>query len=142
MTFWIGIACLEHVRGAVEGGFAQLAHGKHAALKSLEPGDWIAFYSPTTTMGGGEKVQAFTVIGRVTSEAAYEAEQGPDFHPWRVDVDYAKDAMPAPIRPLLEALDLTRGRGPKWGMAVRGSKARATEADLATIAAAMRVAVP
>lgn len=142
MTFWIGIACADHVRGGVEGSFAQLGHGKHAAVKSLKRGDWIAYYSATSRMGGSDAVLSFTALGRVTSDAAYQAEQKPDFHPWRVDVDYIGAAKAAPIRPLLEDLDLTRGKGANWGMAVRGAKVKATDADLRTIAGAMGVTVP
>lgn len=139
MTFWIGIACSDHVKVGVAGGFAQLGHGKHVAVKTLKPGDWIAYYSPTTRLGGGETVQAFTAIGRIVSGEPYQVAQGPDFQPWRVDVDYATGANPAPIRPLLEQLDLTRGRGNRWGMAVRTSKVRSTGADLVAIATAMGV---
>lgn len=139
MTFWIGVACQDHTRKGVEGGFAQLGHGKHVAVKNLKAGDWIAYYSPTTTLGGGEKVQAFTSIGRVVSEQPYQASQSEGFTPWRVDVDYCKEARSAAIHPLLEQLDLTRGKGAKWGMAVRSSKVKATDADLQTIAKAMGV---
>lgn len=141
MTFWIGVACADHVRAGVEGGFAQLGHGKHVAVKTLRRGDWIAYYSPTSKMGGGETIQAFTSIGRVTSDEAYQVEQGRDFHPWRVDVAYEAKAEAAPIRPMLEQLDLTRAKGSRWRMAVRGSKAKASDADLRTIAKAMGVAI-
>jgi hypothetical protein len=137
VTFWIGVACADHVRTGVAGGFAQLGHGKHAAVKGLRCGDWIAYYSPTTRLGGGEAVRAFTAIGRVTSEEPYQVAQGPGFHPWRVDVAYAAETRPAPIRPLLDHLDLTRGRGSSWGMALRGGRARASDADLKAIAEAM-----
>lgn len=141
MTFWIGVACSDHVRAGVEGGFAQLGHGKHVAVKNLERGDWIAYYSPTTKMDGGDAVQAFTSIGQIVSDKAYHVEQGEDFRPWRVDVAYETCAYPAPIPPLLEDLDLTRGKGSKWGMALRTSKAKGTDADLQTIAQAMDVTI-
>jgi len=35
MRYWIGVAAREHVRVGVAGGFAQLGHGKAAALRSV-----------------------------------------------------------------------------------------------------------
>lgn len=139
MAFWMGVASAQHARGGRDGGFAQLGHGKHIAVKSLRKGDWIVYYSPREGMGEGEVVQAFTTIGRVTSDAPYRAEQAMNFNPYRVDMDYLKDAQPALIKPLLSSLKLTRDHGPSWGMAVRGPKCRLDEADMLTIAAAMGV---
>jgi EVE domain len=87
MTFWMGVASAEHARGGRDGGFAQLGHGKHIAVKSLKKADWIVYYSPREGMGEGATVHAFTTIGRVTSEAPYRFEQAMDFNPYRVDVD-------------------------------------------------------
>ncbi|MGH1457468.1 MAG: hypothetical protein ACRBBT_01055 [Paracoccaceae bacterium] len=61
------------------------------------------------------------------------------FAPYRVDVAYVETAREAPIRPLPERLELTRGLANKWGMAVRGSKARLSEGDFRMIAEAMDV---
>lgn len=108
MTFWMGVASAEHARGGRDGGFAQLGHGKHIAVKALKKGDWIVYYSPREGMGEGATVQAFTTIGCVISEAPYRFEQAMDFNPYRVDVDYLKAAEAAPIRPLLGELRLTR----------------------------------
>lgn len=142
MTFWIGVACRDHVKRGEEGRFAQLGHGKHLAVKNLKRGDWIAYYSPTTEMGGGDKVQAFTSIGRITSDAAHQVEQSEGFHPWRVDVAFEKHAKEAPIRPLLDDLDITRGKEANWGMVFRAGKLKATDADFLKIATAMGVRVP
>ena len=60
---------------------------------------------------GVASVQAFTTIGRVTSEKPYRVEQAMHFNPYRVDVDYLKDVHPAPIKPLLDKLQLTRDHG-------------------------------
>lgn len=139
MANWLGVACETHALAGKAGGFAQLGHGKHAAVKSLKKGDWIVYYSPTAEMGGDGKVQAFTTIGQVTSDEPYQVEQSEGFTPFRVDVDYAQDAKAAAIRPLLDKLDLTRDLGSKWGMAVRGSKAKLSDADMRTIAEAMGV---
>ena len=140
MKFWIGVASAEHARAGKNGGFAQLGHGKHAAAKSLKKGDWIAYYSPRESMGSGAIVQAFTTLGQVTSDAPYQVEQSKGFSPYRVDVDYAADAKIAPIKPLLEELEVTRGRGSNWGIVMRGSKRSVSAKDMHKIANAMGVA--
>lgn len=139
MAFWMGVASAQHARGGRDGGFAQLGHGKHSAVKALRKGDWIVYYSPREGMGEGETVQAFTTIGRVTSRAAYRAEQAMNFNPYRVDVDYLKDAASAPIKPLLGELRLTRDLGASWGMVMRGPKHPLVEEDMRRIAEAMGV---
>ncbi|MDO1581514.1 EVE domain-containing protein [Rhizobium oryzicola] len=139
MTFWMGVASAQHVRGGCDGGFAQLGHGKHIAVKSLRKGDWIVYYSPREGIGEGAVVQAFTAIGRVRSDAPYRAEQAMNFNPYRVDVDYLKEAEPAPIKPLLERLRLTRDQGTHWGMVMRGPKRRLDEEDMRLITDAMGV---
>lgn len=139
MTCWMGVASAGHARAGRDGGFAQLGHGKHAAVKSLIKGDWIVYYSPRQKMGEGEIVQAFTTIGQVISDAPYQVEQAMGFHPFRVDVRYLANAKPAPIKPLLAKLHLTRGRGANWGIVMRTAKRKLTEADISLIAEAMDV---
>ena len=139
MAFWMGVASAQHARGGRDGGFAQLGHGKYIAVKSLGKGDWIVYYSPREGIGEGGAVQAFTTIGRVTSAAPYRVEQAMNFNPYRVDVEYLKDAEPAPIKPLLDELILTRALGAHWGMVMRGPKRRLDEADMRRIAEAMGV---
>lgn len=138
-SFWIGVASLDHVKAGVEGGFAQLGHGKHIAVKSLKKGDWIVYYSPKTEMGKGAPVQSFTSIGKVTSEAPYQYNQESGFRPYRVDVEYQASAKQAEIKPMLEKLELTKGRGRKWGMIVRRGKIKVDAKDFAIIAAAMGI---
>lgn len=139
MAFWMGVASAQHARGGRDGGFAQLGHGKHIAVKSLRKGDWIVYYSPREGMGEGAAVQAFTTVGRVTSESPYRVEQAMDFNPYRVDVDYLKDAEVAPIKPLLNELRLTCDHGANWGIVMRRSKRRLENEDMRRIADAMGV---
>jgi EVE domain len=139
VAFWMGVASAQHARGGRDGGFAQLGHGKHIAVKSLKKGDWIVYYSPREGLGEGAVVQAFTTIGRVTSDTPYRAEQAMNFNPYRVDVDYLKGAEPAPIKPLLHELRLTRDHGANWGIAMRGPKHKLDENDMRRIADAMGV---
>ncbi|MBW3098708.1 EVE domain-containing protein [Pseudohoeflea coraliihabitans] len=135
--YWICVASRDHVQRGVEGGFAQLGHGRKSAVQALQQGDWIAYYSPRTALDGGAAVQAFTALGQVTSARAYQVEAGDDFSPWRVDVDYVPEARQAEIRPLLSALDVTRLLGNNWGGAFRSGRLRVSRGDFAAIAAAM-----
>ncbi len=49
---WIAVACAEHVRRGREGGFMQVCHGKAVPLRRIQPGDGVAYYSPTRELGG------------------------------------------------------------------------------------------
>ncbi len=138
MACWIGVASADHVRSAVLGGFAQLGHGRHDAVKSLKRGDWLVYYAAREQMAGAP-VQAFIAIGRVLSDTPYHAVQAMDFNPFRVDVAYMPNAQPAPIRPLLSGLDLTRDHLDRWGLLVRGPKRRISTEDMRRIAEAMGV---
>jgi hypothetical protein len=44
--YWIGVVSESHVKLGVEGGFAQLCHGKSAPLRRMREGDWLIYYSP------------------------------------------------------------------------------------------------
>lgn len=114
---WIGVASAEHVRRGVAGGFMQLCHGKGAPLRRIAPGDAIVYYSPTGTFRGQDRLQAFTAIGVVQPGDPYRFDMGGGFRPFRRGVAWSK-AEPAPIRPLLDALEFTAGN-PKWGYHLR-----------------------
>ena len=138
-NYWIGVATGDHVKVGEENGFAQLGHGKESALKGLKKDDWIVYYSPRNKLEGGDTVQAFVSIGKITSDLPYKAEVNSDFKPYRVDVEYEKSADEASIRPLLDKLQLTRERGRNWGLVFRNSKIKADESDFKIIAKAMGV---
>ena len=140
-NYWIGVAAYDHVKAGVEGGFAQLGHGKASVLKELNQGDWIVYYSPRMQLRGGKKVQAFTSLGQIVSVSCYQAESTDDFHPYRVDVDYQKQVEQADIRPLLSRLELTKNRGAQWGLAFRRSRIKICDDDFRLISAAMGVDV-
>jgi hypothetical protein len=135
--YWLGIATLDHVKVGVEGGFCQLGHGKAAPIKRLSAGDWLVYYSPRAALDEGEPVQAFTALGQVARGEPYAVEQRKGFEPTRRNVRYRKRARPALIRPLLEKLELTRGKR-NWGMVLRRSLVEISEADFEVIRRAMQ----
>ena len=51
--------------------------GKASGLKRLAAGDWLVFYSPKTSLRDGERLQAFTAIGRVVDDELYQVEMAP-----------------------------------------------------------------
>ena len=132
---WIAVACAEHVARGRALGFVQVNHGKAAPLRRLRAGDRVAYYSPSLTLGGTQKCQAFTAFGTVRDEAIDQADMGNGFRPFRRAVAWRTTAD-APIRPLLDRLDLTRGKR-NWGYGFRFGLVRVCAADMDLIAAAM-----
>lgn len=138
---WIGVAARAHVRRGVAGGFCQLGHGKAAPVRRLKPGDLIAYYSPTEELRGGDKVQAFTAIGRIRPGEPYEADAlvMADGRPaTRRDVEWF-EAAETPIRPLVPALSFIRDKT-RWAAPFRFGVVRVPFADFRLIAAAMGAA--
>ncbi len=138
MTYWIGVASRDHVKAAIKGGFAQAGHGKMAPVKRMKRGDHILYYSPREGLNVGERVQAFTAIGRVEDDEPHRATQSECFEPFRRKVSFFK-AHDASIRPLLEELNLTRGRS-SWGMLFRRSLFEIDTADFGLITRAIGLA--
>ena len=133
---WAVTASADHAERGVREGIVQACHGKIAPLRRMQPGDGVVIYSPRTAMTGGAVVQAFTAIGRIGCGLPYVFDMGAGFVPHRRDVAW-QVAQPAPIRPLLHALDLTRGKA-GWGMVFRFGLIEITRADFACIARAMQ----
>lgn len=130
---WIAVASAEHARRG-KAGFMQVNHGKAAPLKRIGPGDGVVYYSPTETFGGKDKLRAFTLIGRVKDGEIYAGEMG-GWTAYRRDVAW-DDAVEAPIAPLLEQLDFTKGRT-NWGYQMRFGLFEISAHDYALIADAM-----
>jgi hypothetical protein len=137
--YWLAVASAEHTRRGGTGGFMQVNHGKQAPLRRIHPGDGIAYYSPTEIYGGKDRLQAFTLIGRVSDADIYPGEMG-GWTAWRRDVDWAA-AHDAPIAPLLDRLEFTRGRK-NWGYQLRFGLFEISQADFDLIAEAMGANVP
>ena len=132
--YWIAVASAEHARRG-KAGFMQVNHGKKAPLQRIRAGDGVTYYSPALTIGGRDKLQSFVSIGRVRDEELYQGIMGGDFTPWRRNVDYA-DAAEAPIAPLLDRLEFTRGNK-NWGYQMRFGLFEISEHDFRMIAEAM-----
>jgi hypothetical protein len=133
--YWCGVVSREHIKRGEMGGFCQVCHGKRGPLQRMEVGDGIVFYSPVTEFRGSEKCQRFTAIGKVTGAGTYAFEMAPGFVPFRRDVKYFK-AKEAPIAPLLEQMDFTRGRS-SWGYKFRFGHFELAREDFLVIAQAM-----
>ncbi len=132
---WIAVACAEHVRQGLALGIIQVGHGKSAPLRRIAPGDLIAYYSPSETLGGSDKLQCFTAIGAVLPGEVHQADMGAGFRPFRRGVRYFK-ASPAPIRPLLERPDFALSAR-DWGPRLRFGFLRIDAPSMRAIADAM-----
>lgn len=86
--FWVGVVSKEHVLRGIEGGFCQVCHGKKAPLNRMKKGDYLLYYSPKYQLNGQEKLQAFTAVGKILDDTAYQVEMFEDFFPFRRDVSY------------------------------------------------------
>jgi len=134
---WIAVACAEHVRHGVAGGFMQVNHGKAAPLRRIEPGDRIVYYSPTETVGCRDRLQRFTAIGVVQAGDVEQADMGGGFRPFRRRVRYFK-ARAAPIHPLLDRPGFALA-GAGWGGRLRLGLLSIDEPSMDAIAKAMGV---
>lgn len=133
---WIAVASAEHVRRGWAGGFMQVCHGKCGPLRRILPGDRVAYYSPTKTFGGKDRLQAFTAAGVVREGTPYEADMGHGFRPYRRDVDWF-DLNEAPIALLLAELSFSRGNA-NWGYVLRFGLFECSREDMRLIVEAMR----
>ena len=136
MKHWIAVASAEHVRRGLAEGFMQVCHGKAAPLKRIQPGDWVAYYSPTETFKGTYKLQSFTAVGVVKDKAPYSFDMGNGFCPTRRDVKWFP-SRPTPIAPLVQRLDFSKDRK-NWGYQLRFGLFEVSMADMKLIAAEMK----
>ncbi|MBA3816029.1 MAG: EVE domain-containing protein [Parachlamydiaceae bacterium] len=135
--YWIGVASHEHVQRGVQGGFAQVCHGKIGTLKYMSEGDWIIYYSPTFSFGGKDACRRFTAIGTIDSGDLYTFEMSEDFIPWRRNVSFLK-SKEVLIEPLLEDLSFIKDKK-KWGFPFRRGSFEIPNKDFELIAKRMGV---
>lgn len=139
ITNWIAVACAEHVRLGVLQGFMQVNHGKLPPLRRIHAGDRVAYYSPSVVIRKADGLQSFTALGVAHQNEPYQVTM-PDgnFHPYRRDVTW-QAANEAPIRPLLDHLEFTRGIQ-NWGYQMRFGLFKVSAADMDLIARSMGAA--
>ena len=138
MAHWVGVVSKEHALQAVEGGFFQSNHGKRGPVAKMSKGDHVLFYSPRERKSDGAPLKAFVAVGEIIDEKPQQVAQSSTFSPFRRNVRWF-EASEAPIRPLLDELDFTRGN-PSWGLILRRGLFQLSDADYGTIAQAMDVA--
>lgn len=143
MRYWLGVVQRSHVERGVALGIAQVNHGA-ASVKRLAPGDGLVYYSPKTDYPEGEPLREFTAIGRIADGDPWQADDpstgsGTARRPWRRRVEFDESARSAPIAPLLDELELTRGNR-NWGYIMRRGQVELTRGDFETIARAMGAA--
>ncbi len=135
--YWIGVASRNHVHRGIEGGFAQLCHGKCGPLKRMAEGDWIIYYSPVEEFGGTKKCRRFTAIGKVAAGDPYEYAMSSDFVPWRKDVKFIP-SRDVEIAPLLDKLSFIPNKQ-RWGLPFRSGFFEIPESDFRLIAQSMKI---
>ena len=133
--YWLAVASADHARRGKALGIMQVCHGKGGPLRRIRAGDGVVYYSPTISFGGKDRIQAFTAIGMAEDDRTYQADMGEGFRPFRRDVKYV-EAKEASILPLLDRLELTRGKR-NWGYSFRFGLVEIAKSDFETIAAAM-----
>jgi hypothetical protein len=126
-------------------GIVQTNHGAKFGVARMRPGDGFVFYSPKDVYPDGHSLREFTAIGIVAPGEVWQADistgsmrrQG-DFRPWRRKVDWDESATAAPITPLLDVLELTRGIR-NWGLQLQKGHLPLSEHDFRIIAQQMGV---
>ncbi len=136
MKYWINCLSKNHVLAGVEGGFTQAANGKADPMRRLNAGDVVIFYSEGTTFRAGQRLQAFTAIGRVAGKDPFQVKVTPKLIPWRRRVEYI-DSEETSILPLVPALSFIADKA-DWGASFKGGFTEIGEADAAAIATAMK----
>ncbi len=114
----------------------QVCQGKRAPLARVQPSDQVAYYTPTVTLGGKDKLQSSVSIGVVQAIEPYSFDMGGGFVPFRRDVKYIK-AIEAPIAPLLDEFEFVEDMQ-RWGYKFRLGLLKINYHDMRLIAQAMQ----
>ena len=136
MKYWINCVAKNHVLAGVEGGFTQAANGKADPMRRLSAGDVVIFYSEGTTFRAGQRLQAFTAIGRVAGKDPFQVKVTPKLIPWRRRVEYI-DSEETSILPLVPDLAFVADKD-DWGASLKGGFIGIGEGDATLIAKAMK----
>ncbi|MCY1140883.1 EVE domain-containing protein [Actinoplanes sp. Pm04-4] len=134
--FWINTVSLDHVEAAAKGGFTQADHGARTRLGRPQPGDEMIFYSPRTSLHGGEPVRQFTAWATITGDEPYQAWVSEDFRPWRLAARFHACRRRPEAKPLAERLSFIADPT-HWGLPFRRGLFTIPGDDFATILSAM-----
>jgi hypothetical protein len=138
--FWINTVSLDHVEGAIEGGFTQADHGANTRLHRPRPGDLMVFYSPRTNLHGGIPVRQFTALATVTGDKPYQVKLSKDFQPWRLAVQF-HPCTRIDARPLVDQLSFVKDPS-HWGLPFRRGLFTIPQDDFSLISDRMRPVGP
>jgi hypothetical protein len=133
---WIAVISADHAAAAARDGFFACSHGDGRAASRPANGDRFAYYAPREAQGAGEPVQAFVALGRILDDAPSPRMIG-DFEAQVRRAAYEPVGRAA-VRPLLERLAFTRGKGSHWGMAFRRGLFAVSPEDFGVIEGALR----
>ena len=133
--YWIIVASRDHVQRGLQGGFMQANHGKAAALKRMQAGDGLLYYSSREVYGEETKCQRFTAIGEIADDLIYQGEMGGGFVPFRRNVNYLP-CQEISILPLIGTLDYIKDKT-HWGAPLRFGMVEIGEKDFQLIAEQM-----
>jgi hypothetical protein len=135
--YWVVVASRDHVQRGVEAGFMQANHGKASALKRMQAGDGILYYSSKEVYGEDTKCQRFTAIGEIADDLVYQGVMGEGFVPFRRNVTYFP-CREVSILWLIGALDFIKDKT-NWGAPFRFGVVEIAERDFQLIAEQMLV---
>jgi len=135
--YWIAVASRNHVGRGIQGGYAQVCHGKCGPLQRMKAGDLLIYYSPTEVFGEKTPCRRFTALGIVSEKDPYLFQMSEDFIPWRRDVTFLP-SREAPIEPLLDHLSFIPDKR-RWGFPFRRGCFTIPESDFHLIREAMGV---
>lgn len=135
--YWIGVASRDHVLKGVNGGFAQLCHGKEAPLKKMNVGDYLIYYSSKESLKENKPSQKFTAIGRVVDDKVYQFDMGNGFVPFRRNLNFIK-CIETPIRPLITELSFIKNKE-RWGYPFRYGHLEIIDVDFKLISKQMGI---
>jgi hypothetical protein len=138
--YWMGVVHRDHVLRGVDRGIVQTNHGAKFSVAKMRPGDGFVFYSPKDVYPDGRSLREFTAIGVIAPGEVWQADVptngGGEFRPWRRKADWDESASAAPITPLLDVLELTRGIR-NWGLPLQKGHLELSEHDFRIIAQQM-----
>jgi len=141
--YWMGVVHRDHVLRGVDQGIVQTNHGAKFSVAKMRAGDGFVFYSPKDVYPDGRSLREFTAIGVIAPGEVWQADvpgaDGLEFRPWRRKADWDESATPAPITPLLDVLELTRGIR-NWGLQLQKGHLELSEHDFRIIAGQMGAA--